>query len=213
MSTPNTQGYGFDDNNAVESTFMNPGINQNIKLKKVAFENSKEDGSGQDVLRFFFIDSENFNFIHTEFPIDVERTKAFAVEYNNDPEKEVKKQFAQQGNRVRHILSAYLKPEQLILAANSWEEYGKAVVTLAGDSFMDVLVRIKCILNNKDFLSFPKNSISPFIERMDQPQKMKLNPKYDRVEYKVVPVEGAASVTDAFSSGKNAGTKPAGTAF
>lgn len=213
MSTDNL-GYGFNDDNAVESKLMNPGIGENNTLSKIAFENSKDDGTGQDVLRFFFLDTEGFQFNHTEFPIDPERTKAFAVEYGNNPEDEVKKQFTQQANRIRHILAAFIAPEHLVLSAPSWEEYGKAVVELAADLYVGELFRLKVILNNKDFISFPKNSISPFIENMKQTQKMRINPKYDRI----VPREGSPdgtnkSAADTFKSGGNTTKKKAGAAF
>lgn len=211
MSTQ--QGYGFNENNAVESKLMPAGINQNIKLKKVAFENAKEDGTGIEVLRFYWESADGDIFNHTEFPIDPERTRAFAREYNNDPEEEVTKQFTQQGNRVRHILAAFLPAEKLVLSAPTWEEYCKAVVALTEDAYANELFRIKVIYNSKGFLSFPKNSISPFVENMKAPQKMRINPKYDRT---TPPNDNAGqpSAADNFSqSADQAGAKPAGEAF
>lgn len=179
--------YGFDETTESSGSggnLMSPGINENVKLIDIKYENSKQDGTGTDVLRFYFEDSDGATFNHTEFPIDRERVVENAKKWGEDPKDLLQREESDFGARIKHIVECFVPAEKAKVKASSFEEFCEKVIELLGESYQDVPVRLKVILNKKDFLTLPRKTFTPFIERMDQEgSKMKINPKYDKIEY------------------------------
>lgn len=188
--------YEITEETSSGSAIMKPGINENVKIVDICRENSKNDGTGTEVLAFHFKDATGNTFTHKEFPIDEQREKEMAAKYNNDPAERVKQAFNDMGARIKHILSAFMPAsEVLIKGAKGWEDYCDKVVALAGNTYQDQVFRIKVILNKKDYNTFPKKTASPFVENMEEKSSMWINPKYDRV----VPMAPASQ--DQFGDG------------
>ena len=163
---------------------MPAGINQNCRLLGVFFEALRQDGTGGNVLKFNFEDSAGRKFRHIEFEVDVERTRQSAKQWGKDPEKAVANALMGLSGRIKHILACFLPADKVVISGNTWDEFGGNVVTLLGDAYKGVDVRLKVILNNKDYTTFPKQAFRPFIQRMDVPDTLAIDAKYERTEPK-----------------------------
>ena len=163
---------------------MPAGINQNCRLLGVFFEALRQDGTGGNVLKFNFEDAAGRKFRHIEFEVDVERTRNSAKQWGKDPEKAVANALMGLSGRIKHILSCFLPTDKVVISGNTWDEFGGNVVTLLGDAYKGVDVRLKVILNAKDYTTFPKQAFRPFIQRMDVPDTLAIDAKYERTEPK-----------------------------
>lgn len=160
---------------------MPAGINQNVRLLGVFFEALRQDGTGGNVLKFNFEDASGRRFRHTEFEVDVENERMRAKQWGKDPEKQVRNSLMGLSGRIKHILSCYLPTDKVVISGNTWDEFGGNVVTLLGDAFKGIDVRVKLIYNNKDYCMFPKQAFRPFIQRMDTPDTLAVEEKYERI--------------------------------
>lgn len=188
--------YGFDDstNQSSGANIMAPGINENVKLVNVVYEPAKADGSGDLVLRFNFQDQSGGKFSHVEWAIDEERERANARSWGKDVEEHVKSRYVAQSERIFHILSTFVPREVLIKSVgktDSFTSFCNALIDALGTSHVDKLVRIKVILNKKDYLTFPMRAIKPFIQKMEEPNKLAVDPKWERIE-RMTPTEESA---------------------
>jgi hypothetical protein len=77
-----------------------------------------------------------------------------------------------------------LPADKVVITGNTWDEFGGNVVAILGDTYRGVDVRVKLILNNKDYTMFPKQAFRPFIQRMDVPNKLAIDTKWERTEPK-----------------------------
>lgn len=170
-----------------------PGITENVKITGIVRENSKDDGSGTEVLRFYFEGPEGELFTHTEFPIDADRLRELAKGWNNaDPDKVVENAFKDLGARIKHILASFLPEEEIIVKdAKGWEDYCDKIVALAGKKYEGVLLRIKVVLNTKDYNSFPKKALSRSYQNMEEKNLLRIT-RYDRI----VPLQPNDEYTD-----------------
>ena len=181
-----TSMYNID--NAVSTPKSNApipaGINQNVQLKSVYFEALRKDGTGGNVLKFNFEDAAGRSFRHTEWEVDVERTRSNAKQWGKDPDKAVQNALMGLSGRIKHILSCFIPRDQVVISGNTWDEFGGNVVNLLGDAYQGIDVRVKLILNGKDYTSFPKQAFRPFIQRMDVPDTLAIDEKYERTQPK-----------------------------
>jgi hypothetical protein len=136
------------------------------------------------VLKFNFEDSAGRKFRHIEFEVDVERTRQSAKQWGKDSDKAVANALMGLSGRIKHILACFLPADKVVISGNTWDEFGGNVVTLLGDAYKGVDVRLKVILNNKDYTTFPKQAFRPFIQRMDTPDTLAIDVKYERTELK-----------------------------
>jgi hypothetical protein len=184
--------YGFDKSNENTSLFMDAGINENVELKEVAFEPAKQDGTGEKVLRFYFENDKGQKFSHVEFPIDPTVIKEQARAWGVDPVKLTNERNKDLGSRVMHILSVYLPKEQLEFKADTWEEFCKGVVSILGNTHKGIPIRIKVFYNKKDYLTFPSKTFRPFIQKMSEPNLLRIDPKWERIVPLAPDQDGAA---------------------
>ncbi len=195
----------YNIDNTVEAPKSNQpmpaGINQNVRLLGVFFEALRQDGTGGNVLKFNFEDASGRRFRHTEFEVDVERERSNAKQWGKDPEKQVRNALMGLSGRVKHILSCFLPADKVVIQGNTWDEFGGNIVTLLGDAFKGIDVRVKLILNNKDYCMFPKQAFRPFIQRMDTPDTLAIEPKYERIEPKGASSSASGSDLDALLAG------------
>ena len=160
---------------------MPAGISQNVRLLGVFFEALRQDGTGGNVLKFNFEDESGRKFRHTEFEVDVERERRNAAQWGKDPDKQVSNALMGLSGRIKHILSCFIPKDKVVITGNTWDEFGGNVVALLGDAYKGVDVRVKLILNNKDYCMFPKQAFRPFIQRMDTPDTLAIEEKYERI--------------------------------
>jgi hypothetical protein len=160
------------------------GIQENVNLVGVYFESLRSDGTGGNVLKFNFEDAAGRKFRHTEFEVEVDRVRANAKQWGKDPEASVRNALTGLAGRIKHILSCFLPADKVVITGNTWDEFGGNVVAILGDAFRGVDVRVKLILNNKDYTMFPKQAFRPFIQRMDTPNTLAVDTKWERTEPK-----------------------------
>ena len=176
----------YDINEKTDSTFVSftPGIKENCVLAEVKYEPADKEGLKDKVLRFVFRGPNGE--IHTEtiFPINKENTIRAAQSWNRNPEEVLRQEAEALTGKVMHIMSTYLPKEQTYMTATSWEDFCKQIISKLGATFKDVPVRIKLVLNSKDYLTLPKRAKAPFIQKMSETNKLVINPKYDNVVYK-----------------------------
>lgn len=203
--------YGFSEENTTVTTYaarMSAGIHENCKLvsltrNKLEFKN----GGGAEVLEVVFENEAGETFTHNEFPLDRKQVETQAKQWKQlskpeDIKNYVKEQFTLQGQYLFHMLSPFVTQQALIDGAGAgkvsgWEDFLDAIIETVGKSYEGVKVRIKLVLNKKDYTTFPKGVRGGgFIGRMDEPNKLSINPKYDRV---VLSTPTAESAMDAES--------------
>lgn len=191
----------YNIDNAVETPKSNApmpaGINQNVRLLGVFFEALRQDGTGGNVLKFNFEDASGRRFRHTEFEVEVDRVKAQAKQWGKDPDKSVRNALMGLSGRIKHILSSFMPKDKVVITGNTWDEFGGNVVTLLGDAYKGVDVRVKLILNNKDYCMFPKQAFRPFIQRMDTPDTLAIEEKYERIVPKGAATAASTGSLDA----------------
>ncbi|MDC6350727.1 hypothetical protein PP178_04120 [Zeaxanthinibacter sp. PT1] len=172
--------YNITQETGATEKYLNPGIHQNIKIVNIVKENSKKDNTGSTVLRFYFEAEDGATFNHTEFEIDPEKTIQAAKGWTDKPEEFLAQKFEELAARIKHILSAFMPEDQVILSANGWGEYCDKVVALAGNMYQDQKFRIKLVYNKKDYTTLPTKTFSPFIQNMEESDRLAIT-KYDRV--------------------------------
>lgn len=182
--------YSINQETGPTTKYLDAGITENVKIVDIAAENSKKDGTGALVLRFYFEGENGATFQHTEFAVDPEHLKKMAKSWGADAEELIQNAINDMGARIKHILGAFMPEDQIIIDAKTWEDYISKIVALAGDLYKDVKFRVKLVLNNKDFVIFPKKTYSDFIQNMDVPNTLKIVPKYDRIVPKAPTEEG-----------------------
>lgn len=194
--------YGIDEKTQesnVGST-INAGIQDNIKLQGVDFEPLVE---GNDpVIKVNFIDEFGATLQEVLWEVDEARVR----EYNQGSDKKHKRNNKELGfkkgepvtdddavvkayelfnQRAKHIATKFIPEDTIVEAlkgAGSYAEFGQAYADLFTPSRTEnVRVRLKVVLNNKDYSTLPK--YPPFIESMDVPEeKSQLElTEYDRV--------------------------------
>lgn len=177
--------YGFDETtNQGSSNVMNPGINENVSLVDVRYEAAKSDGTGSMVLRFNFQNAEGSKFSHVEFPIEEARVRDSARQYGKDPEEYLQQRFVAQSERIFHILTLFVPREILIQRVgktSNFEAFCAALISSLGDSNVGKLIRIKIVLNNKDYLTFPTRAIKPFAQLMSESNRLAVDLKWERI--------------------------------
>jgi hypothetical protein len=130
-------------------SFMDVGIHENVELKNVRSEVSK---NGNPFLAFDFEDSKGRTLSHTEWPIT-----------NNVTAERVQNQM----KRVRHIVVKFIPEEKYIFEAKDFTDFANKTVALLGEAYKGKKVRVKVVYNNNDFTDLP--NYTPFIESMDIP--------------------------------------------
>lgn len=168
-------GYGFGVETGANNYFT-AGINHNVTLEKVVMEPAKKDGTGQNVLRFYFKNEDGASFVHTEFPVNEELVRSWALRDRKDPKQELAKAYGAVGTRVKHIMSAVRDVSTVVI--NGKDASGRTlpfeeIVPQFINAFNEVenLSQIKLdlllVYNNKGMLSLPRYTYPPFIQNAE----------------------------------------------
>jgi hypothetical protein len=190
--------YGISTETQSESSLnvIGAGLQENCKLDKVAYEPSSEkNADSQKVLAFYFSQG-SASFRHCEFPIDEARerdnigklydmllskgqapaTNMTKVEFVN---ARLADSYSSQASRVKHIMTKFLSEQDAIIPpVPSFEMFANQVISRLKGKTEGVVLRLKIVLNNKDYSTFPK--YPNFVEvQTDAPTSLKFT-KYDR---------------------------------
>tara|TARA_R100000951_G_scaffold301_1_gene1896 strand:+ start:17556 stop:18182 length:627 start_codon:yes stop_codon:yes gene_type:complete len=190
--------YGFDEETGASSSGSRipAGITENVSLKDVVYEPLKADGSGDDVLKFLFSDIASSSFTHIEFPIDADRLTELAKGWGKsqaDAESYVKQQFEAQGERIKHILSCFIPKDKCVFRAKNFQEFAEGVIKMLGETYLETPCRVKIVYKkNSQYTTFPNRAFKPFIQPMSEPNRLKIDPKWDIVEAAAPDTSGDA---------------------
>lgn len=190
--------YGFDEETGASSggSRIPAGITENVSLKDVVYEPLKADGSGDDVLKFLFSDAASSSFTHIEFPIDADRLTELAKGWGKsqaDAESYVKQQFEAQGERIKHILSCFIPKDKCVFRAKNFQEFAEGVIKMLGETYLETPCRVKIVYKkNSQYTTFPNRAFKPFIQPMSEPNRLKIDPKWDIVEAAAPDTSGDA---------------------
>ena len=171
----------FEDKTA---NFMDKGIHENVVLDRIEAGTSKNDN---EFIAFYFIGSNGEKGSHTEYKPKHE-----------DPAKLAEKEL-NQISRIKQIATCFIPEEKFVFSANSFKEFVNKTISLIGDSYKDVKLRVKMVYSGK-YTSLPSYWKFRFIERMDAERKitwMSIDEK-DRVTSDPIP-----SVTNPFDTNEN----------
>lgn len=179
--------YGFDQSTQTGGSSRLPaGINENVFLQDILFEPLKADGDGDTVMKFLFADANGDTFNHIEWPLDYDRLVNMAKGWGKQgAEAEVfaKNEFRAQGERVQHILSCFIPKDKCVFKADTFEAFVEGCIKLLGDNHKNVPCRMKIVYKKgSSYTTFPKRAIKPFIQAMSEPNKLKIDPKWDIIE-------------------------------
>ena len=179
--------YGFDESTQTGgSTRLPAGINENVFLKDILFEPLKADGDGDNVMKFMFADTNGDTFTHIEWPLDYDRLVTMAQGWGKpqaDAEVYAKNEFRAQGERVQHILSCFIPKDKCVFKADTFEKFAEGIIRLLGENHKDVPCRMKIVYKKgSNYTTFPKRAIKPFIQPMNEPSRIVIDPKWDNIE-------------------------------
>ena len=168
---------------------MPAGTNNNCVLTRVSYEPFKKDGTGDHVLKFEFSNDRGQTFTHNEWEIVPDRVKQNAAQWGKDYKDLLDEMLLHTTERIKHIMSCFMPLNEIHVKGANYKEFSQAVIDNLGDKFVDVPVRLKLVLNNKDYTKFPKRAINDFITLMSQPDTFEYHEKYDRITPKT-PASG-----------------------
>lgn len=200
--------YGFDGDTKETSgsSLLDVGINENVMLKDVVFEEVK----GYKTLSFYFEDKSGAAFTHREFAIDPARERQNAESLYNtlassgrvkEPkqefiEKRVRATYMKQGSRIKHIATKFMDENDAVVRdADTFEAFGRKVQALFKGKLDNRPLRLLLVYNYKDYVSLPE--IPPFIEvQTTEPTELKITSRH-RIEKK--QPEGVPTMSSAGS--------------
>jgi len=179
--------YGFDETTGKgEGGRIPAGITENVMLKDVVYDTMKADGDGNKVLKFIFTDDASNSFTHTEWPIDYDELLEKAKSWKDttaEAEAYVKDQFTAQGERIKHILSCFIPKDKCVFRAKNYDEFCNGVIELLGQAYVNTPCRIKIVYkHNSQYTTFPKRAYQPFIQPMNEPNRLRIDPKWDNMK-------------------------------
>ena len=140
------------------------GISEDVEMTGVSVDTAS---NGNAFLKFEFTSNEGSKLNHFEWPIDTN---------NEGWEKKLQSQM----KRVKHILTKFMEEDKIIITADSFENFGKTVITLLGNSYVGKKLRVKTVYSYNNYVSIPK--YVPFVEQMDtNPSKLNIT-SFDKME-------------------------------
>ena len=160
---------------------MSPGINENVKIVDVTFDTLRQDGTGGNVIRFYFQDEEGAKFTHTQMEVtSLERLQessgnatAAGRSWSSTPEQLHADLIRNTGEVLHHVLSAFIPKERVAIGGTSWNDLGKNVIDLIGNSYEGHKFKIKCVYDKQGkYLQFPSRPVQPFCLPQDSTQQL-----------------------------------------
>ena len=162
VETTNSPGYQL----------MSAGVNESVSLVDVTFDSLRKDGTGGNVIRFYFQDEEGAKFTQTYMEVtSVERLKESAKNasqsgrpWSSTPEQLHSDLLRNVGESLYHILTAFIPKEKVSIGGSTWDELGKNVLGLVGRSYDGLKFKIKCVYDKQGkYLQFPNRPLQPFM--------------------------------------------------
>lgn len=171
---PNTSSYKL----------MDAGINENVSLVDVTFDTLRQDGTGGNVIRFYFQNEEGAKFTQTYMEVtSLDRLKESAKNaassgrpWSSTPEQLHKDLLRNVGESLRHILLSFIPESKLIMSGDTWDAFGKNIVDLVGNSYEGLKFKVKCVYDKQGkYLQFPQRPLQPFMLAQDSATELTIS--------------------------------------
>jgi hypothetical protein len=189
------------------------GITENVELSKVAFENSKSDGTGKDVLSMTFTASNGAEFRKIFWEVDANRVIEMNQKYSKTHTRDNTKLGIKKGETVtdeqavilaydefnrhiKHIMTKYMSEEDSIITnVSSYKDFAGQVIKKLSPRIAGKKMRLKLIYNKNNYLDTPR--YGNYLDNMENPvSSLSINPRWDNV-VRAEPTE--EPVAEAFS--------------
>ena len=176
-----------------------PGLHSNVIVTKVAYEQATETNE-QMVLAFYFATKMNgltLELRHLQWEVDEEKTKQFASDSQRPHRRDDKRHGFIKGNtitpaqaviiehdnqnqKIKHIMTAFMKESETHIKADSWKTYCEGVVSKFTSEVLAQKVHLIVSLKNSGHSDLPL--FPPFIERQHDgvPPRLRWNPKWHK---------------------------------
>ena len=163
---------------------MDAGINENVSLVDVTFDTLRQDGTGGNVIRFYFQNEEGAKFTQTYMEVtSLDRLKESAKNaassgrpWSSTPEQLHKDLLRNVGESLRHILLSFIPESKLIMSGDTWDSFGKNIVDLVGNSYEGLKFKIKCVYDKQGkYLQFPQRPLQPFMLAQDSATELTIS--------------------------------------
>jgi len=142
------------------STYIQPGIVENIELVKVVYQTTETS----EFLAFYFEDDQNDKLSHTEWPMKFKRP---LDQMSSEEQEKALGLIKRQKRLIAQIVEAILgKGAADSIKANNFQEYAEAVVKLLTGKFEGIKLRAKVVYDYRGFTSLANNPRYRFIEPM-----------------------------------------------
>lgn len=168
---------------SVENLVQSPvsaGKHENVKITEILMEEVGDNKIPTLTFKLSFSDGKTLT--HREFPINQESIAKNISKFRGATVQEiVERESIKLAASIIHIMSAFVPQEKLIFEADSWKDYASKMVEIAGTAYESNLFRCKVVYTKKGYLSFPKTTVSPWFQNMEEPDTITINPKYDKV--------------------------------
>ena len=195
--------------NAPGYTLMKAGVNENVRLVDVTFDALRKDGTGGNCIRFYFQDEAGAKFTQTYMEVtSLERLKESAKNaaqsgrsWSSTPEQLHADLLRNVGESLYHKLSAFVPKEKVSIGGATWDELGKNVLNLVGNSYENLKFKIKCVYDKQGkYLQFPNRPLQPFMAPQDSDVQLTVSSR-DNVTAAEPTPEASISTKQSASSG------------
>lgn len=191
--------------NAPSYTLMKAGVNENVSLVDVTFDTLRKDGTGGNVIRFYFQDEGGAKFTQTYMEVtSLERLKESAKNaaqsgrpWSSTPEQLHSDLLRNVGESLYHILSAFVPKDKVSIGGASWDELGKNVLELVGNSYDGLKFKIKCVYDKQGkYLQFPNRPLQPFMVPQDSVTQLTISSRDNVTAAEPTPEATISTSTD-----------------
>jgi hypothetical protein len=170
--------YGLTNASELSQKPVSAGKHEDVSIIEITKEDVGEQKIPTITFKFGFPDGSTF--VHREFPVNREN---IVKNISKFPGKKVEEVMAQELKRtsqsILHIFTSFIPVDKLIFVADSWEDYITKLIDLAGTAYESQRFRCKIVYTKKGYLSFPKSTVSPWFQNMEEADKITINTKWD----------------------------------
>lgn len=154
--------YNVDKNTQTatsNSTWIEPGIHENLKLVEVKYDKSK---NGKEFLAFYVENEKGDKVSNTEWPFNMKKP----LDEMTAAEQETAISIIEnQKSKVKQIVEVF-KPN-FNIDAGSFKEFAEKTIAFLGEDYKDKLFRLKVVYDKRGYTTFAQSGKVRFIESMD----------------------------------------------
>ena len=154
------------------STWIQPGIQTNLKLVEVTYGVSK---NGNEFLAFYAQNEQGDRVSCTEWPVSPKKP---LEQMTADELKKAQGAVDGQKEKIKQIVEVFFTKEELkakpfaMTNVTTFKEMAEKVIAFLGDAYKNQLIRLKVVYDKKGWTTFGRSSRAVFIEPMTVTEEM-----------------------------------------